>query len=277
MKFRILYTFMILFFAVGMLFNFAGGPAQASSMDRTGSPIQGGSNCSQCHGGNNFDADMTIELRDGADPVTGYEPGKTYNLVFDIANGSGTPSGYGIQAIVLDAGETNVGDFMNAPVNTQITDIQGFKYFEHSRLVTTNSISVEWTAPAMGTGDVTIYASGMVANGNGGNSGDGVSTKSLTLTEGLSSTGNLSKVDFDLRLLANPVGNQLPIRIESPTSKNLDITILDLSGKVALQTEERVAQGENNINIELSELNKGVYFLKMSDDKGFVTKKLLKL
>ncbi len=268
---------MILFFAVGVSFNFSSGPANASMMDRTGSPIQGGLNCTQCHGGNNFNANLAIKLMDGNDQVAGYEPGKTYNLVFDISNGSGNPSGYGLQAIALDASQNNIGDFMNAPVNTQITDLAGFKYFEHSRLIAGNSISVEWTAPAMGSGPVTIYASGMAANGNGGNSGDGVASESLTLTEGLSSTGNLSQVDFDMSILANPVSDQLPIRIESPSGKNLNINILDLSGRVALQTQQRVAQGENIFNVEISNLNKGIYFLQMSDNEGFVTKKLLKL
>lgn len=277
MKFRILYTSMILFFSVGMLFNFSSGPANASMLDRTGSPIQGGQNCTQCHGGNNFDADMVIKLMDGNDEVAGYEPGKTYNLVFDISNGSGSPSGYGLQAIALDDSDNNVGDFINTPVNTRITDLAGFKYFEHSRLISGNSISVEWTAPATGTGAVTIFASGMAANGNGGNSGDGVATKSVTLTEGLSSTNRLHQVDFEMSLLKNPVSDQLPIRIESPSGKNLNINILDLNGRVMLQTQQRVAQGENIFNVEISNLNKGIYFLQIADNERFVTKKLLKL
>jgi len=277
MKFRIIYIFMILLFAVAFLFNFSSGPANSSALDRTGSPIGGGLTCGQCHMGNNFQPDLAITLMDGNDVVSGYEPGVTYNLVFEITPGSGTPSGYGLQAIVLDGSDNNVGEFSNPPANTQVTDLQGFNYFEHSGVIDTNPISVEWTAPATGTGQITVYASGLAANVNGANTGDGVSSTTITLTEGISSTGNLFDVDFDLSVLANPIGSQLPIKIDSPSGKKLNINILDLNGRIALQTQQRVAQGENTFNVEVSNLTKGIYFLQVSDDEGFVTKKLLKL
>ena len=275
MKFRIIYTFAALLFAAGMTFNFSRGPAN-NGLDRTGSPISANNNCTQCHTGTAFEPDLLISLIDaGGNSVTEYIPGETYELVFNIGTGS-APSGYGLQATVLDGDANNVGAFGTAPMDMQITDLGGVNYLEHSKLLTEGVISVEWTAPVSGTEDVTIYASGMAANGNGRNGGDGTSTNSLLLMEGVSSTNDLANLNFELKLMANPVVDQLPIKITSETSENLQMNFVDISGKIVQTENVRINQGEQTINVNL-DFDKGIYFVQMSDGKAVATEKILKL
>ena len=258
-----------------MTFNFSGGPA-TNGLDRTGSPISANNNCTQCHTGTAFEPDLLISLIDaGGNSVTEYVPGETYELVFNIGT-STAPSGYGLQATVLDGDANNVGSFGTAPMDMQITDLGGVNYLEHSKVLSDGIISVEWTAPASGTEDVTIYASGMAVNGNGANRGDGTSTNSLLLMEGVSSTNDLANLNFDLKLMANPVVDQLPIKITSETSETLQMNFVDISGKIVQTEHVRINQGEQTINVDL-DFDKGIYFVQMSDGKAVATEKILKL
>ncbi len=275
MKFRIIYTFAALLFGAGITFNFSAGPA-SNGLDRTASPISGNNNCTQCHSGTAFEPNLLISLIDaGGNSVTEYIPGETYELVFNIGTGS-APAGYGLQATVLDGDANNVGAFGTAPTDMRITDLNGVNYLEHSRVLADGSISVEWTAPASGAEDVTIYASGMAVNANGRNSGDGTSTNSLLLMEGVSSTNDIANLNFDLKLIANPVVDQLPIKITSETSETLHLNFVDISGKIVQTESVRVNQGEQTINVNL-DFDKGIYFVQMSDGKAVATEKILKL
>ena len=69
------------------------GPASVANLQVTGAPGSGGNagTCanSGCHVAGSFDPTASIELLDGTDPVTAYQPGKTYNVKVRIAEGNG--------------------------------------------------------------------------------------------------------------------------------------------------------------------------------------------
>jgi uncharacterized protein (TIGR03437 family) len=56
------------------------------------------------------------------------------------------------------------------------------EFLEHTKPFTTNTITLEWTAPATDVGPVTIYAAANAANGNGNFTGDHIYTTSLKLS-----------------------------------------------------------------------------------------------
>ena len=181
-----------------------GGPAVALPGDRTGSPGSAGI-CGDCHdplgnnGGPFQPVSTTISV--SGNPSE-YIPGDDYTITVRSQAGS-TPGGFGFQMVVLEnAGNTNTGTLSNnSPATTHITACAaanipstcqaGRIFFEHDYADTTEVLAsgstwrVTWTAPAAGTGTVTIYAISNAVDGNGNRNGDSPasSNTSLSLTE----------------------------------------------------------------------------------------------
>ena len=180
----LLFTPILLGFLYLMLISNAGGPASSGNGNRTGSPGSSGT-CSSCHSGGSFGTSITATVTDLAgNPVTAYIPGDTLFVEYQVSSTSGTPK-YGFQSIMLTGSNANAGNFHSTQTtNTQITTLSGKKLPEHSAKSTTGNFKVKWTAPATGTGTVTLYYIGMAVNSNTSTSGDSpTSGQSLTLTE----------------------------------------------------------------------------------------------
>jgi hypothetical protein len=170
--------------ALGFLGNH-NGVAEQQNKDRTGAP---GSQpvCSACHSGANFDVSpflMLTDLENTTEFIT-YSPGQTYLLQFILNEGTGNAEGFGLQSTVVDGSGSSVGSFSNPSANGQLEFANNRDIFEQNDLSASNTFTVEWTAPAAGTGEVTVYYAGIAANGNGGTSGDAVFTGSMSWTEG---------------------------------------------------------------------------------------------
>lgn len=169
--------------ALGLMANSA-GVAEHQDKDRTGAP---GSQpaCTQCHSGGNFAPQpmvMLTDLEETTDFIF-YLPGQTMRLVFTV-NASNSPSGFGLQATALLADNSNAGTFSNPSANAQLENVGGRHIVEHNDLSASNTFTVDWTAPAAGSGDVTVYYASLAANGNGGTAGDSFAGGSMTFTEG---------------------------------------------------------------------------------------------
>lgn len=176
------------------------GAAQMGLGDRTGSPIGGsGSSCANCHSGGSFNPTITINVLDGGgNSITSYTPGDTYTIEYTVTAGSGSPAGYGMQGLAVDAAENAAGNLNSVnTANTQITASAGVQYLEHSSISVSGVFSADWTAPTAGTGLVSIYARGLAVNANGGTSGDQASASvSVGLTEAVTTTISYSGTPF---------------------------------------------------------------------------------
>ena len=171
----------------------SGGAANQGLGDRTGSPLSAGSTCSTCHGGGSFSTTMSAVVKNGGGTVvTSYTPGQNYTIEYTVAAGVGSPSGYGMQSVLMSpsAGNAQAGTLTSVITSgTQLSSSGGYNFLEHSTPSSTGVFSVNWTAPSVGFGNVNIYAAGLAVNGNGGTSGDHSSAAySLTITEACSPT-----------------------------------------------------------------------------------------
>lgn len=164
--------------------NNSGGPASSGNR-RTGASFDGG-NCTSCHSGGSFSPVTTVELLSGTTPVTSYSPGSSYTVRITIT-GTGilTTTRYGFQIVsVQSATNTNINGWSTPlPASTHNVVSSSRNYVEHTARLTTNVISIPWTAPSTGTGSVAFYASGLICNANSGTSGDNCASTSLTVTE----------------------------------------------------------------------------------------------
>ncbi|MCH2231242.1 MAG: T9SS type A sorting domain-containing protein [Crocinitomicaceae bacterium] len=165
----------------------SGGAGASGLGDRTGSPIASGT-CAGCHGGGSYSPTTLIQLIDGGGAaVTSYTSGQSYTIRTTVTAGSGTPASYGSQSVALTTANANAGSMSSVITpSTQVVQVSGRDYMEHSGGSLTGVFEVSWTAPNAGTGDVTLYGIGLAVDGTGGTGGDESSaTAFLTLTEGL--------------------------------------------------------------------------------------------
>ncbi|MDX1407781.1 MAG: choice-of-anchor V domain-containing protein, partial [Saprospiraceae bacterium] len=157
----------------------------------TGAPGDG--LCSNCHFQASPPQNGNITISGLPGSITG---GNTYPITITLANPNGLAQLGGFQMVVLNGSNNGAGALSNPSANSTITSFNGKEYFEHNPATTfpaSNMItwSVNWTAPAGPNADqITIYAAGNVANGNGNSSGDLIvtNTSSGTLMEILSAS-----------------------------------------------------------------------------------------
>ncbi|MFI5141718.1 MAG: T9SS type A sorting domain-containing protein [Bacteroidia bacterium] len=70
----------------------------------------------------------------------------------------------------------------------------------------------------------------------------------------------------------NPASTNLSIRLNKILDDNASVFITDVNGKVVVQKE--VEASENNINMDISVLDNGFYFLQLKNNSMCVTKKI---
>ena len=161
-----------------LLYSYTGG----SPGGKTGSPGDNGATCTQCHTGS---AQAQSGLITTNVPFNGYVAGETYSIVVS-GNFSGI-SKYGYELTAEDASGNKKGTFIiTDPARTKTAN--GGKAVTHTSggtVANGNQISwsVDWTAPASGTGAITFYTALNATNSNGSTSGDQVYTSTRSVSE----------------------------------------------------------------------------------------------
>lgn len=224
------------------LTSYSGGPT-APAGDSTGSPLTQTA-CTTCHQGGNFDPTTEISLLDQGAEVTAYEPGKTYTLRLSTT-AQNNPSGYGFQAVVHDSADENAGTFGTPPAAFRVATSGSRMFFEQTRIQPEPTVEIDWTAPATGTGEVTVYVGANAINAGGSTAGDNATLTELTIVEGgPSSTADVNASEefkayqTSASTLALELGEELAFPVQ--------YTIQDMSGRtlqaaIAVATENSVA------------------------------------
>ncbi len=159
--------YFLLFFTIFLVSNSATPPD-----GRTGAPGDGA--CTNCHTGNNpNNFEGTLDVLGLPDQL---EPNATYNLVIKANRTSGNPARAGFQMVALDTDNNNIGDFSNAGASSSIKNSSGRNYVGHKpalRFEDKEEVSwtVDWTAPADASKEITFYINSIFGNGSG-SSGD---------------------------------------------------------------------------------------------------------
>lgn len=74
----------------------------------------------------------------------------------------------------------------------------------------------------------------------------------------------------------NPVGNELLLKIKSPSKDKVWLTFFDVNGQVRFQKYYSINRGVNLIQISTEGLHSGFYFLKIEGDKTFFESRFFK-
>ena len=81
-------------------------------------------------------------------------------------------------------------------------------------------------------------------------------------------TVNLQKEKGGLKISPNPVGNEFNLSIESLSDQKINILIHDITGKTIINKNISLVQGSNNINVDVNNLEKGLYVITLFDSNN---------
>lgn len=262
-----LYLFLILLSIIFFCSNRV-GRAFTTGSGTTTAPGESGQYCGSfgCHFNGAFSPEAKLNLLDtNADTVNSYIPGESYTIIVDVDH-DGFPAGYGFQITSLENTFNSAsGFFSDLPSRTREVLIGDRQYIEQSNIIDMMPISLNWTAPVSGTGELSFYAAVNLVNGNGSSSGDGADTVKLTIAENLSSS--LPGIQHDPNLFyPNPASSSININC----SENCTVLrILSMDGRLCDE------YAYNNF-LDVSALIPGQYILQVvRGDNSYTWNKLL--
>lgn len=270
----------VLFTGVTALFvlqSASGGRAAAGGQDRTGAPGSL-SACTACHANNGAftSPQIGVIVKDAMGTVvTSYVPGDTYTLEYTVTSG-GTPNGYGMQSVILDASNANAGDLLTTTTaSTQLSTIaNGREFVEHLGRSSTGMFTATWEAPVAGTGDVTVYGIGMAVNGSGA-SGDNTSpTAQVVLSESpASGIYDLVKGESGLNIFPIPNNGGFTITNEDEIGSVI-VQIYNLEGR-SVYSENGVLDHNGTLFMYCKDLVPGIYVVEMQGEKTRQTQRMI--
>jgi hypothetical protein len=80
----------------------------------------------------------------------------------------------------------------------------------------------------------------------------------------------------DIALWPNPVEDMIGLSLSSTMSSNLTMDIIDLNGRVVRSTNEAVAGGRNRFEVNVSDLNAGLYMIRLTNGQQTTTRRFVK-
>ena len=76
-------------------------------------------------------------------------------------------------------------------------------------------------------------------------------------------------------IFPNPANEQITVEVPMESESDVQVTILDPSGKAALQQHRVLGKGDNRMNFDVSRLSNGIYFVEVRNGKTLSTRKLV--
>jgi hypothetical protein len=283
MNLKIIYTSAALLFLGFLLVNNSSGRASVANEGNTGAPgdeAPAGRTCQSCHNSTAIQVNLDLEVTDlEGNAVTSYIPGNTYNVQVAINAVTGSPSAYGFQLVSeRNSDNQSINSFSNPSSNAKLATINatGRQYAEHSSPSSSNTFTVQWTAPEAGTGAVTFYSAGNGVNSNSQSSGDGANKTSLMLSEEAGSSVFETPRSLPLSLAPNPVRESVAVTIPAAFQGPFQLRVADLQGRI-LKQETGLAYGNSfTPNLFVGDLTPGTYFLQAISGSQVATARFIK-
>ena len=282
MKLSNVYICLFLLAVAYIFMGHSAGRADSQNWGNTGAPgdqtLSNGNprTCVSCHGGANITVglDISIQNMDGSALANNeYVPGESYNMSVTVNPTAGaTPVEYGFQMVALtDSNEEEVNTWANPSANVSIATASntGRTYVEQTGPSADKTFTMQWTAPAEGSGDITFYSCGNGVNGNNSTSGDGAACTTLSLGERImnSTSASLLATPFNVALEPNPASEVLNVNIDSPIQENFTLNVLNLNGQVLQSAEWSIATAQNRTVLNVQGYAPGMYILQITNDK----------
>lgn len=250
--------------------------------DATGNPINlGAGNCSGCHSGTvNSGGSLKITVKDEkGNPVNTYDFNKSYSVDVTVARTS--ISMFGFDAEIVTSNNTDAG-VVSSLDTTKIHTLLGERstnitHFTPGKTKDSHTFTFKWKTPAADSGDVTIYAAGLAANGNDKNTGDYTYTSVKILTAISTNMKEEAKVISAVSIFPNPVSSAFTLTYTLKTHGDVKIDLYSLNGqKVAELVKESRVSGLQQEYITLPYyIKNGTYLLQINSRKEVAYQKVI--
>jgi hypothetical protein len=132
-----------------------------------------------CHGTVNSATSISMDF-DGNSSLTSYTPGKKYTIVLNIDNSNLIGTATAKAGFDLNFSS---GTLSNTPAGTMLMTRELHHTTPKAMTSGSASFTFDWTAPAAGSGNVTINIAANGVNGTGDANGDAWNLKTISLTE----------------------------------------------------------------------------------------------
>lgn len=254
-------------FTLIVLMSNSSGRGNVFGQAVTGAPGDSNKTCASvgCHASGSFspNAELNVVDADG-NAVSSFIPGETYDVTLSVET-SGNPNAFGFQMVALTADNSPATDWSDIGSNIQIVQLGDRDYIEHTSPSSANQFNTKWTAPNTGSGDVTFYFSANAVNGNGSPAGDGAVSSTFVLEE--STTASIELLKETISIYPTPANEFITIAGED---LNYNYSLYSLNGQKILTSEFK-----SEITLDISKLEKGLYFIQLQNEDNFITKKII--
>ena len=298
-----------------ILSSYQAGPALNSGYDCTGATgtttrSQVGCGGGGCHGTTTAN-NVVIELDSAGVPVKSYHPGMSYTVKISATNATGaTLSHFGFQmasVLLSGAGTSNAlqggtWDSVNLPSLVQYTPAGPLScatcsgwpipIVEHSAAIpattgsgangTTYVESINWTAPAQGSGTVLLYGALNAVNFSGNERGDyGQAALADTITEAVITHNGISSISSYLNgfsVYPTLMNDNVTIAFDLKQLSDIKIEILSMQGTVVktIVPQQSIAAGSFRQSYDVNELPAGVYLVRLQTGGASAITKVVK-
>ena len=245
---------------------------QGADPGHTGSPGDGGKDCTVCHGGEAlaYEGWITSNI-----PSTGFVPGERYTITTTNHEAEGTRFGFQVSP------QNIAGDLLGTIVITDSVQTQlvgDGKYITYTENgvdgIGSKTWTFDWIAPGEEIGEVTFYGA-YNSNFEGHKGTNHVSLSTLTVKKGWGlKVAQILKEELHFKVFPNPAKDWINISFELESESHLVLDILDIKGQqVALiLNEKQTGTVKSRFNTEV--LPSGNYFVRLQVDGKITTQKL---
>lgn len=247
---------------------------------QTGAPTEPscgfGTSTNTCHGslsgGNPVSELLTlntdVELQIGGVAIANgfeYVPDSTYSMTLKINNPT---SLCGFSMTAKNNGNGASGSWSIPSGSQAKLSVSNSSYINQNGQAGVSQWDFNWTAPAVGNGDITLYASINKSNNNDAWSGDKIIPFRLELSEKITTgINNVKNISNTLSVKGNPIlNNNLALEILVNEPKQYFISVYDLTGKKVYSETKTFHSGIKDVNINLEQ--KGMYILNIKTNKN---------
>ncbi|MBC7382190.1 MAG: T9SS type A sorting domain-containing protein [Bacteroidia bacterium] len=263
-------------FALVAIFNITQVASYSTGPNAGYTSAPGESNCTSCHSGTPVNPvnGGSVAITITGNPAS-YTPGQTYEVNVTVAFTGRSRFGFALSA--KKTGGIAAGTLATNG-NTNVRLGSGNSYMTHTSngtLGNTDSkvFKFNWVAPVTNAGTVTFYASGMAANGTGGDGGDFVYTTNLNFPSSGTTSLFEPKSLNSFNIYPNPATETLQVQLAVKEDTKAVFSIIDLNGKdIQILSNQILTKGANTPTFNIGNYNlKGIYLLKieLGDDVQF--------
>lgn len=249
-------------------------------VSQTGAPSEG--NCASCHGGGSGAASGITITAVPAFTANEFVQGQTYTINVLVAGSAFTKFGFDCEILTVGT-NVNAGTMQNPGSGVQLVNgAFGRKNMTHTtpKTGTANAtFSFEWVAP-LSSNSAKIYVAGIGANGNGSTSGDFPMATSLLLnTPTITAVSENNNPIAALSLFPNPTKDNIHLTYQLRESDVIKAQLVSITGQlVTTLFNEKQDAGVFSKTLALpTNIETGVYFLKLSSGNQVVSQRLLSI